>query len=99
MPSAISLLAYDDLNPAKCFVKVPNEKGRWMLTDKSVIEVPCPWCLSTVGEPCHNANRYTEAYKVWDGRTSSPVPPEERRYTVATHHQRQKAMTLQRRAK
>lgn len=34
------------------FVKVPSERGRYMLTDLCVVTVPCPVCEAIVGEPC-----------------------------------------------
>jgi hypothetical protein len=34
------------------FVKVPSERGRYMLTDMSVIAVECPHCGALIGEPC-----------------------------------------------
>lgn len=34
------------------FVKVPSERGRYMLTDMSVIAVECPHCGAMIGEPC-----------------------------------------------
>ena len=34
------------------FVKVPSERGRYMLTDMSVIAVECPNCGAMIGEPC-----------------------------------------------
>ncbi|WP_333679909.1 hypothetical protein [Dyella sp.] len=34
------------------FVRVPSERGRYMLTDASVILVPCAHCGAIVGEPC-----------------------------------------------
>jgi hypothetical protein len=34
------------------FVKVPSERGRYMLTDMSVIAVDCPHCGAMIGEPC-----------------------------------------------
>ena len=40
------------LDTSKAFVRVPNERGRWMLTDRSVAEVDCPHCKAITGEPC-----------------------------------------------
>lgn len=39
--------------PEKVFVKVPNERARWMLTDRCVVEVGCRHCGAAVGEPCY----------------------------------------------
>lgn len=47
----ISLVSYA-ATPDKCFVRVPNERGRWVLTDRCVIEVECPQCKAIKGEPC-----------------------------------------------
>ena len=50
---SIGLVAYG-LTPGRVLVRVPNERGRWVLTDRSVAEVPCPLCQAVTGEPCHN---------------------------------------------
>jgi len=50
----ISLVAYESKIPGKVFVGVPNERGRYVLTDRCVIEVECGACCAAVGEPCHN---------------------------------------------
>lgn len=49
---AISLTAFDSRDPFFVFVKVPNERGRYVRTDVSVILVPCRHCGACVGEPC-----------------------------------------------
>lgn len=49
---AITLVAFEARDPSKAFVKVPNERGRWMLTDRCVVEVACSHCGAGVGEPC-----------------------------------------------
>ena len=49
---AITLVAFEARDPSKAFVKVPNERGRWMLTDRCVVEVECSFCGAGVGEPC-----------------------------------------------
>ena len=49
MTPSISLVAYEARNPA--FV-VPNERGRYLRTDASVITSVCELCKATVGEPC-----------------------------------------------
>lgn len=50
----IGLVAYgiDGPNPNLVFVRVPTERGRWVLTDRCVVEVPCSRCGAIVGEPC-----------------------------------------------
>lgn len=52
----IGLVAYG-IDPSMVMVRVPNERGRWVLTKRCVIEVACPLCLSVVGEPCNSARR------------------------------------------
>lgn len=47
----ISVNAYECL-PGLVFVKVPNDRGRWMLTHRCVAEVDCPHCKAIAGEPC-----------------------------------------------
>ena len=37
----IGVIAYG-VDPSMVFVRVPNERGRWMLVDRSVVEVDCP---------------------------------------------------------
>lgn len=49
----ISVVAYECL-PGAVFVRVPNERGRWLMTDRCVAEVGCPSCGALTGEPCHN---------------------------------------------
>jgi hypothetical protein len=51
---SIRLVAYADRGDY-VFVAVPNERGRWMRTDRAVVEVPCPACSSVCGEPCKGA--------------------------------------------
>jgi len=48
----ISLVAYESRDGRRVFVKVPDERGRYMLTDRCVVEVSCPNCRSAIGEPC-----------------------------------------------
>src|SRR5262245_24224513 len=50
--SRISLVAWADREPRFCFVLVPNERGRYVRTDMSVIRAECPRCRALVGEPC-----------------------------------------------
>ena len=40
------------------FVRVPSERGRYMLTDLCVIAVPCPMCGAVIGEPCRRGSWY-----------------------------------------
>jgi len=49
----IALVAWEERTPGdNVFVAVPNERGRYVRTDRSVALVPCPVCGATVGEPC-----------------------------------------------
>lgn len=51
--------AMESRKPDKVFVRVPNERGRWVYTDRCVVEVPCSLCKSIVGEPCKGqSNNY-----------------------------------------
>lgn len=61
---AIGLVAYG-VTPQHVMVRVPNERGRWVLTDRSVAEVPCSQCGSVKGEPC--ANRRGGGVRYWAG--------------------------------
>jgi hypothetical protein len=61
--SAIGLIAYG-VTKTHVFVRVPNERGRWLFTDRCVVDVVCRWCGAGIGEPCHNlrggsARRYS----------------------------------------
>ena len=49
----ITTIAYECL-PGAVFVRVPNERGRWLMTDRCVVEVDCSVCGALCGEPCHN---------------------------------------------
>lgn len=53
MPT-ISLVAYEAWPKGKVFVRVPNERGRYVMTDRCVVEVGCPVCKATRGQPCFN---------------------------------------------
>lgn len=68
---SIGLIAYG-LDEHRVFVRVPNEKGRWMLAERCVIEVDCPYCGAITGEPCRAVRRRCEPH--------NPV-----RYHVGTH--------------
>jgi hypothetical protein len=59
---AIKLVAWQCRHPDWCFVAVPNERGRYLRTDLSVVYVACPYpgCQSIPGEPCKGTGaRYT----------------------------------------
>ena len=61
----IGLVAYgiDGPNPSLVFVRVPTERGRWLLTDRCVVEVACDMCGATVGEPCRRGFRNSRTLK------------------------------------
>ena len=65
----ITLYAYESRDPGKVFVRIPNEQGRWVLTDVCVVEVPCPICEALVGEPCKNQHypKYGKTTRYWAG--------------------------------
>lgn len=44
--------AMESRKPNLVFVRIPNERARWVLTDRCVVEVECSLCKSIVGEPC-----------------------------------------------
>lgn len=48
----ISLVAFEDRNQDFIFVAVPNERGRYVRTDKSVAHAACEQCGAVAGEPC-----------------------------------------------
>jgi hypothetical protein len=54
----ISLVAYEDRIGKFIFVLVPNQRGRYLRTDRSVITVACPHCKSIIGEPCTSTQGY-----------------------------------------
>jgi hypothetical protein len=58
----IGIVAYG-VTPGLVMVRVPNERGRWVLTDRSVVETPCKHCGAIAGEPCFkmvcNQKRYS----------------------------------------
>jgi len=59
----IGVFAYSVL-PNLVFVRVPNERGRWMLTDRCVVEVPCTHCKAMVGEPCRRFYNERPRYSI-----------------------------------
>jgi hypothetical protein len=71
----IGIVAYG-VDPSMVFVRVPNERGRWMLTHRSVVEVDCPFCNAISGEPCRQMRSR------WK---SSDTPHDPIRYHVGTH--------------
>lgn len=58
MVPRISLVAFEDRPNKSIFVSVPNERGRYMRTDRSVAQVACPHCYAVQGEPCRSRHGY-----------------------------------------
>lgn len=81
----IGLVAYG-LDTSKAFVRVPNERGRWMLTDRCVVEVDCPHCKAVAGEPCR------QVQTSWR-RMDQPHDPI--RYGISVHVARKRAWAQQ----
>lgn len=52
----ISLVAWEDRQAGFIFVAVPDERGRYLRTDRSVAFVACPFCHASVGEPCRSGS-------------------------------------------
>lgn len=77
----IGLIAYA-VDPSKVFVRVPNERGRWMLVDRSVVEVACPHCDAIAGEPCRQVRTSWRQL----GKTHDPI-----RYHSGVHVARKRA--------
>ncbi len=48
----IHLVAFDDRLGHFIFVAVPDERGRYLRTDRSVAFVDCSHCGAVTGEPC-----------------------------------------------
>lgn len=87
----ISLVAYEGRTPDFIFVAIPDQRGRYVRTDRSVAFVGCPDCGAVVGEPCRNRSgdgyggtthvyRRVAARKFWgrpaDDVLEKPVLPE-----------------------
>ena len=54
----IQLVAFEDRDPVFVFVAVPDERGRYLRTDRSVVLVACDHCKAVKGEPCKGRNGY-----------------------------------------
>ena len=82
----IGVVAYG-VDPSMVFVRIPNERARWLLVDRSVVEVDCRWCGAVAGEPCR---RYQpgERSRRRNGIPEETIPPEILRYGVAVHVRR-----------
>lgn len=61
----ISMVAYEE--QSWIFVAVPNEKGRYVRTDRCVAYATCPQCKATVGEPCFR--EHTSGERQYKGAT------------------------------
>ena len=63
----ISLVAYEARDPAFIFVAIPDQRGRYVRTDRSVAFVDCMECGAVVGEPCQgrSGDGYGGATHVW----------------------------------
>lgn len=57
----VELKAYN-LIPGKIFVKVPDQRGRWMITNESVALLPCSVCGAIEGEPCYRRVQDKKSY-------------------------------------
>lgn len=66
MSHVIGTVPYEAI-PGLVFVRVPNEKGRWVLTDKCVAMVGCPYCKAVTGEPCRRVMHCPPRYKYHSG--------------------------------
>lgn len=56
---SIKLVSYEDRVGGFIFVAVPDERGRYIRTDRSVALVACPQCRSIRGEPCKRSQGYS----------------------------------------
>lgn len=95
---SIGLIAYgmDGHDPSKVFVRVPTERGRWVLTDRCVVEVACRCCESGIGEPCrqgrkrvgHGAGTHAIRREDWQRarRSSAKTPVPKLRITAEDLH-------------
>lgn len=72
----IALIAMDCRDPAKAFVRVPDEPGRWVLTDRCVVEVECTRCKAAIGEPCkshlggYRQGTHCDRRNLWNRRST-----------------------------
>lgn len=58
----IHLVAFEERQGSMVFVAIPNERGRYIRTDKSVVQVSCSLCRATVGEPCKTHSSTGDGY-------------------------------------
>ncbi|HET8695556.1 MAG TPA: hypothetical protein VFM33_12860 [Aquabacterium sp.] len=81
MNPKIHLTAFLDRPGNFIFVSVPDERGRYVRTDRSVALVACRHCGSIAGEPCKSRHGYiggthcvrrTDAkWQPWHARSSA----------------------------
>lgn len=80
---AIRLVAFEQRAGYFIFVAVPNERGRYLRTDRSVVLVACPLCDAIKGEPCKGKAGYggatharrRQAAKAIKGRQDDLIEP------------------------
>lgn len=59
----IGIVAYECI-PGLVFVRVPNERARYMLVERCVAEVDCEHCNAVAGEPCKRTYSTGVTYSV-----------------------------------
>lgn len=62
MTPKVSLVAWEDRLSDLVFVAIPDQRGRYLRTDRSVALVSCPVCKSLVGEPCKSNQTAIDEY-------------------------------------
>lgn len=78
----IGLVAYG-VDRSMVMVRVPNERGRWLATDRCVVEVDCAHCGAVTGEPCRKWLGST--YYRRHGIERPTMDPSDIRYGVGVH--------------
>lgn len=58
----ITLVAWEDRQGNFVFVADPSQRGRYIRTDRSVLQVECPLCKAAVGEPCKTIRHKVPVY-------------------------------------
>lgn len=84
----IGLTAYT-VNAAMVFVRVPTERGRYVLTDRCVVEVDCSVCGAVTGEPCRKGSLWRRR----DPEFMAGVPP---KHSAGVHVDRRHAARMKR---
>lgn len=54
----VHVVAFEDRTGGFIFVGVPDQRGRYLRTDKSVALVACPMCRALQGEPCRAGSKH-----------------------------------------